>query len=76
MVLHVVETWKIYKLEEKKVITLENNVLRKIFGPYKAGEVWRKKRNRKIRHTYQVPEIIAEASARRLRQAGHVVRKE
>jgi hypothetical protein len=55
----------------------ENRVLRRIFGP-KRDEVtieWRKLHNEELRDLYSSPSIISIIKSRRMRWAGHVVRK-
>ena len=64
--------WK----EEKQLIVFENKILRKIFGPINEDNVWRKRHNYEIRVMYKEPDIIAELKSRRLRWAGHILRKQ
>jgi hypothetical protein len=57
-------------------MTLENKVLRRIFGP-KRDEVtggWRKLHNEELRDMYSLPSIIRLIKSRRMRWAGHVAR--
>jgi hypothetical protein len=58
-----------------KLIVFENKVLRKIYGPtYDQGE-WIRKHNREIRDLYKDADIVSEVKSRRLRWAGHVLRR-
>lgn len=76
VLLYGAETWTLDKNTEKKLITFENKVLRKIFGPTKEGDTWRIKHNHELRDLFKEPDIIAEAKSRRLRWAGHIIRRE
>jgi hypothetical protein len=54
----------------------ENRVLRRIFGP-KRDEVtggWKKLHNEELHGLYSSPSIVRMIKARRIRQAGHVMR--
>lgn len=70
------ETWKLNKKEEKQLIVFENRVLRKIYGPTCEQGEWRRKHNREIRDLYNRPDIISEIKCRRIRWAGHLLRRE
>ncbi|XP_054277909.1 uncharacterized protein LOC128996544 [Macrosteles quadrilineatus] len=70
------ENWVISKRTEKRLIVFENKILRKIFGPTFENGEWRVKHNRELRELYRDPDIVAEVRSRRLRWAGHVLRKE
>ena len=50
--------------------------MRKIFGPVREGEIWRKKTNAKINAVINQSEIVQKLKARRLRWLGHVERRE
>ena len=47
-----------------------------MFGPTRDGEIWRIKTNHEIREKFKSPDIVAEAKSRRLRWAGHIMRRE
>ena len=52
--------------------------MRRIFGP-KRDEVigeWRKLHNEELNHLYCSPSIFRVINSRRMRQAGHVARRE
>jgi hypothetical protein len=55
----------------------ENRVLRRIFGPKRAGVTggWRKLHNEELHSLYSSPSIIRIIKSRRMRWAGHVTRK-
>lgn len=69
------ETWRVNKKEEKKLIVFENKILRKIYGPTCEHGEWRRKHNREIRELYNNTDIISEIKCRRIRWAGHVLRR-
>jgi hypothetical protein len=60
---------------EHKLREFENRVLRRIFGPKRAGVMggWRKLCN-ELHNLYSSPNIIRIIKLRRLRWAGHVAR--
>jgi len=60
------------------VSSLENRVLRRIFGP-KRDEVtgeWRKLHNEELNNLYSSSNIVRVIKSRRMRWAGHVARME
>lgn len=70
------ENWVLSKKTEKCLIVFENKILRKIYGPtFEDGE-WRIRHNAELRQLYTDPDIVAEVRGRRMRWAGHVLRKE
>lgn len=70
------ENWIINKDTERKLVTFENKILRKIFGPtFEKGE-WRIKHNKEIRDLYKEPDIVGEIKSGRLRWIGHILRKD
>lgn len=76
ILLYGAETWKLNKKEEKKLIVFENKVLRKIYGPvFEEGE-WRRRHNRELRELYKEPDLVCEFKCRRVRWAGHILRRE
>jgi hypothetical protein len=75
ILLYGAETWKLDKREEKKLIVFENKILRKIFGPVNEGGEWRKRHNRELRDLYREPDVVGEFKCRRIRWAGHVLRR-
>jgi hypothetical protein len=62
--------------EEHKLRVFENRVLRRIFGPKRAGVMggWRKLHNEELRNLLSSPSIIRIIKSRRMRWVGHVVR--
>lgn len=69
------ENWILSKKMEKKLITFENKVLRTIYGPTCEDGTWRIRHNQEIRGLFTDPDIVGEAKSRRLRWAGHVLRR-
>jgi hypothetical protein len=57
-------------------LTLENRVLRRIFGPKRDGVTggWGKMHNEERHNLYSSPSIIRIIKSRRMRWAGHVAR--
>lgn len=76
VLLYGAETWILNKKEENKLIVFENRVLRKIFGPILENGEWRRRHNIEIRNQYNDYDIIAQIKSRRLRWAGHVLRRD
>lgn len=78
VLLYGAETWILNKKEERKLIVFENKILRKIFGPVNDNGEWRIRHNEEIRNLYRDYDydITAHARVRRLRWAGHVLRRD
>jgi hypothetical protein len=77
VVLYGCKTWSLTLREEHRLRMFENKVLRRIFGP-KRDEVmggWRKLHNEELHDLYCSPSIIRIIKSRRMRWAGHVVRR-
>lgn len=70
------ECWVMSKKSEKRLVTFENKILRKIYGPTQEDGFWRIRHNFEIRELYKDPDITAEVKSRRIRWAGHVLRRE
>ncbi|KAL1446641.1 hypothetical protein WDU94_003506 [Cyamophila willieti] len=70
------ENWIMTKQTEKKLVTFENKVLRKIYGPTLEDGNWRIKHNKEIRDLFNQPDIVSEVKRGRLRWMGHVIRRE
>ncbi|KAG8331655.1 hypothetical protein J6590_037121 [Homalodisca vitripennis] len=54
----------------------EDQSLRKIYGPTLEDGEWRIKHNVELRQLYMDPDIVPEVRSRRMRWAGHLLRKE
>ena len=77
VVLYGCETWSLKLREERRLGVFENRVLRRIFGS-KRNEVredWRKLHNEELNNFYCAPNIFGVIKSRRMRWAGHVVRR-
>ena len=77
VVLYGCETWSLPLREERRLRVFDNRVLRRIFGP-KRDEVrreWGKLYNEELNDLYSSPSIVRMIKSRRMRLAGHVVRK-
>lgn len=70
------ENWILNKKSEKQLIVFENRVLRKIFGPVLENGEWRIRHNLELREVYKDPDVSAEVRSRRIRWAGHIMRRE
>jgi hypothetical protein len=68
------EMWSQTVKEEHKLRVFENRVLRRIFGPKRAGMTggWRKLYNEELLNLYSSPSIIRIIKLRRMRWAGHM----
>jgi hypothetical protein len=76
VVLYGCETWSLTVREEHKLRVFENRVLRRIFGPRRAGVTgeWRKLHNEEFHNLYSSPSIIRIIKSGRMRWARHVAR--
>ncbi|KAI5715018.1 hypothetical protein M8J77_009060 [Diaphorina citri] len=70
------EVWTLSKVSEKKLVTFENKILRKIYGPVYENGTWRIKKNKEIRELFNEPDIVANIRCRRMRWTGHVLRRD
>jgi hypothetical protein len=62
-------------LREEYRLSVENKVLRKIYGPKReVDRSWRKLHNDELHSLYSSPNIVRVIKARRMRWAGHVAR--
>ncbi|KAL1452545.1 hypothetical protein WDU94_006766 [Cyamophila willieti] len=69
------EVWTLSKTSEKKLVTFENKILRKIYGPVCENGIWRIRKNKEIRDLFNEPDIVAKIRHRRMRWTGHVLRR-
>jgi hypothetical protein len=69
VVLYECETWFLTVREEHKRRVFENRVLRRVFGPKRAGVTggWRKLHNEELHNLYSSPSIIKIIKSRRMR---------
>jgi len=74
VVLYGCETWSLTFREERKLMVIENMVLRRIFGPRRdevTGE-WRRLHSEEINDLYSSPNIVRVVKSRKMRWVGHV----
>jgi hypothetical protein len=62
------------KKYELQLAVFERKVLRKIFGPIRDTDQWRRRYNEGLCQLYAEPEIVKRIRSARLRWAGHIVR--
>lgn len=74
-VLYGSEIWALNKNSEKQLAVWERQILRKIYGGRKEGDLWFRRTNRELKELYDAPGIIGVIKAQRLRWLGHVLRK-
>jgi hypothetical protein len=77
VVLYGCETWSLTLREAYRLKVFEKNVLRRIFSP-KRGKLargWKSPHDEELRDLYSSASIIRIIKSRRIKWAGHVVRK-
>jgi hypothetical protein len=62
------------KKDELQLVVFEREVLRKISGPIRDTDQWRRRYNEELYQLYAEPEIVKWIRSARLRWAGHIVR--
>jgi hypothetical protein len=62
------------KKDELQLAVFERKILRKIFGPIRDTDQWRRRYNEELYQVYAEPEIVKCIRSARLRWAGHIVR--
>jgi hypothetical protein len=62
--------------EERRLRVFENEVLRRMFEPYRdeVTGVWKKLHNEELNDLYRSPSIVRVKKSRRMRWTGHVAR--
>jgi hypothetical protein len=76
IILYGCETWSLAVRVKRRLMVLENIVMRRLFGP-KRDEItveWGKLHNEELIGLYCSPNIVWVIKPRRMRWAGHVVR--
>jgi hypothetical protein len=68
------ECWVLTKKDELQLAVFERKVLRKIFGPIRDTDQWRRKYNEELYQLYVQPNTMKWIRSVRLRWAGHIVR--
>jgi hypothetical protein len=61
------------KKDKLQFAVFERKVLRKIFGPIRDNNQWRRRYNEELYQLYAEPEIVKWLRSARLRWAGHIV---
>jgi hypothetical protein len=62
------------KKDELQLTVFERKVIRKIFGPIRDTDQWRRRCNEGLYQLHAEPEIVKWIRSERLRWAGHIVR--
>ena len=68
------EAWAVTKADEKRLLAFEWGILRRIYGPIKVGEVWRRRKNRELYSLFKDDDVAQVIKLGRLRWAGHLAR--
>ena len=68
------ETWVLKETIIQKLLVVERNILRRIFGPTKENQIWRVKTNEELDKLIKHKNIINHIKAQRLSWFGHVHR--
>jgi hypothetical protein len=68
------ETWTLTKQDENRLDAFERKILRRIYGPIKDGEVWRRRNNAELYGLYQDVSVVKFIKINRLRWLGHLFR--
>ena len=76
VVLYGCESWSLTLREERGLSVFENRILRRISGPKRDENEWRRLHNEELRSLYRSPNIVTVTKSRRLRWTGHVARME
>ena len=66
------ETWVLKETTIQKLLVFERKILRRIFVPTKANQIWRVKTNEKLDTLIKRKNIINYIKAQRLSWFGHV----
>jgi hypothetical protein len=75
VVLYGCETWSLTLREQHRLRVSENRVLRRIYGPKREENGWRRKlHNEELHSLYSSPNIVRLIKLRRLRWVGPVAR--
>jgi hypothetical protein len=69
------ETWVLTKREGNQLLVFERKVLRTIFGPKIENGVYRRRYNHELDKEFDSPNALNVTKTRRLRCAGHMIRK-
>jgi hypothetical protein len=76
VMLYGCETWSLTLGKEHRLRGFENRVMRRIFGPKREEDgSWRKLHNDELHSLRSSPNIVRAIKSRRMRGAGHVVRR-
>ena len=68
------ESWVLKELDEQKLAVFERKVLRRIYGPVKENEIWRRLHYRELYESFKDLPIVQFIQINRLGWAGHVHR--
>jgi hypothetical protein len=70
------ETWTLTKSDENLLRIFERKILRKIYGSFQEGDIWRIRNNEELNTSINGDEIVKCTKAQRIRWLGHVKRME
>lgn len=68
------ETWSFSRADEDKLLIFERKILRRIYGPVRSEEGWRRRTNLELASLYAEINVVKFIKLGRLRWAGHVAR--
>ena len=73
-VLYGSETWCLTTAAENKLNCFERKILRRIFGPHRDENGYRRRMNHELQQMFNKPSIVGMYKANRMRWVGHLER--
>ena len=68
------ETWTLTKRDQSSLNIFERKILRRIYGPIKDGNIWRRRYNSELYALYQDVDVVRSIKVSRLHWLGHIQR--